>query len=109
MAYLCETGWTDDRVLSNDKFVDFVEPVITADLRAMSAYSKPQGRRPLPIPIAALCGKSDDRVSDSELMCWSAETSAEFCASRFDGDHFFLFKPAADLVAFLVKILGAEP
>ncbi len=109
VAYLRETGWTDDRVLSNEKFVDLVEPVITADLRAMSRYSKPQGRRPLHIPIVALCGKSDDRLSDGELMSWSADTSAEFCVSRFDGDHFFLFKPAAELIAFLVQILGAEP
>ena len=109
VSYLLETGWTDDRVLGNEKFLDFVEPVITADLRAMSRYSKPQGRRPLHIPIVALCGKSDDQLTDSELMTWSAETSAEFCVSRFDGDHFFLFKPAADLIAFLVRTLGAEP
>jgi medium-chain acyl-[acyl-carrier-protein] hydrolase len=107
--YLCATGWTDDRVLGSGKFVDLLEPVITADLRAMSGYSKPPERLPLPIPIAALCGKSDDTVSDSELMTWSAETSAEFFASRFDGDHFFLFKPAPELVEFLVRALGAEP
>lgn len=108
VAYLCEAGWTDNRVLGNEKFLDLLRPVITADLRAMSSYSRPQGRRPLPIPIAAVCGKSDDRVSDSELMTWSAETSAGFCASRFDGDHFFLFNPVAELVAFLVKVLGAD-
>lgn len=108
VAYLRETGWTDDRVLTNEKFVDLVEPVISADLRAMSSYSKPQGRPPLDIPIVALCGKSDDSFSDVELMSWSAETSADFCMSRFDGDHFFLFKPAADLIEFLVRTLGAE-
>lgn len=109
VAYLRETGWTDDRVLSNDKFVDLVEPVISADLRAMSSYSKPRGRRPLHIPIVALCGKSDDSLSDSELMSWAAETSADFCMSRFDGDHFFLFKPAAELIEFLLRLLDAEP
>lgn len=109
VAYLRETGWTDDRVLNNEKFLDVVEPVITADFRAMSRYSKPPGRRPLHIPIAAVCGKSDSSVSDGELMSWSAETSAEFCASRFEGDHFFLFKPAAELTAFLVQTLCAEP
>jgi surfactin synthase thioesterase subunit len=41
-------------------------------------------------------------------MSWSAETSAEFSVSRFDGDHFFLLKPAAELIAFLVQMLGAE-
>jgi len=109
VAYLRDTGWTDDRVLSSEKFVDLVEPVITADFRAMSNYSKPPGRRPLPIPVMALCGKSDDSISDSELMSWSAETSAELCVSRFEGDHFYLFKPAAELIAFLVQVLGAEP
>jgi medium-chain acyl-[acyl-carrier-protein] hydrolase len=108
VAYLCEAGWTDSQVLGNEKFLDFLLPVITADLRAMSSYSKPPGRRPLPIPIAAVCGKSDDSVSDGELMTWSAETSAGFCASRFDGDHFFLFRPAAELVGFLGKALGAD-
>jgi surfactin synthase thioesterase subunit len=109
VAYLHETGWTDDRVLSNEKFVDFVGSVITADLRAMSRYSKPEGRRPLHIPIVALGGKSDDSLSGSELMSWSAETSAESCVFRFDGDHFFLFKPAEELIAFLAQILRAEP
>jgi len=109
VAYLRETGWTDDRVLGNDKFLDFVEPVINADFRAISLYSKPQQRRPLHIPIAALGGKSDDELSDSELMSWSAETTAEFRVSRFDGDHFFLLKPSADLIAFLVQEFSAEP
>jgi surfactin synthase thioesterase subunit len=105
VAYLLEMGGTDDLLLGNAEFVDWMERVINADFRANSRYSKPQGRQLLNVPIVSLYGRSDENFSDSELASWSAETSADFSVSRFDGGHFFLLEPAAELAAFLVQTL----
>jgi medium-chain acyl-[acyl-carrier-protein] hydrolase len=107
VAYLRETGGTDDVLLTNEKFVDLMGRVVNADLRAMSGYRKPPGREPLPVPVVALGGRSDTALSERDLMSWSAETTGEFGAYRFDGDHFFLLEPSDELIAFVTRNLGS--
>ena len=44
----------------------------------------------LQVPLCALGGLADDRVSKSEIEGWSALTANSFKSHLFDGDHFFL-------------------
>ncbi len=48
---------------------------------------------PLNCPISAFGGLQDNKVSDSDLEAWRAQTNVSFSLRMFPGDHFFLKQP----------------
>jgi medium-chain acyl-[acyl-carrier-protein] hydrolase len=85
-------GGLAPEVLADEDLCDYVLPVIRADMRAAETYQPPR-RAPLRIPITALAGREDPRVSVDHVRRWSAETSEEYRFHRFRRRSLLLPRP----------------
>lgn len=66
-------------------------PSIWADLHIVNQF-KLSANPQLKIPITALGGLNDERVSNQEIQAWKELTSESFSSFFLEGDHFFLRK-----------------
>ncbi len=93
--FLIELGrlnGTPSELLGHEELMEIMLPVLRADFALYETYfysSEP----PLNCPISAFGGLQDQRVSDSDLEAWRAQTGVSFSLRMFPGDHFFLKQP----------------
>jgi surfactin synthase thioesterase subunit len=84
-----EYGGLPRELLQDPAFIDYVLPILRADLAACDAYRYEPGE-PLDIPILAFGGANDVRVPLHDVFGWRKFTSAQFDARVFPGGHFFI-------------------
>ena len=81
-------------------------PSIWADLQLVQSakFELP----PLHVPICALGGKEDDRVSIEEIKAWKELTTKDFSCYEIEGDHFFLRKKSkqSQVLEIIEKTVG---
>ncbi|GHF37071.1 thioesterase [Kitasatospora xanthocidica] len=88
-AELSAMGGTPPEILANAELMEFMLPVIRADLTLLEQWHAPAGSR-ISCPITAFAGQ-DDQVVRAELSAgWADHTSASFALRVHPGDHFFL-------------------
>lgn len=83
-------------------------PVVREDFRLIEDYH-PGPREPLPVPITALTGDADPRVTGAQAAGWAEATRAGFRLVTFPGDHFYLVPHREEVVRLLVGGRPAEP
>jgi medium-chain acyl-[acyl-carrier-protein] hydrolase len=88
---LKQQGGTAAELLNNRDYIEFLMPVMKADLNAAASYSSSGARRPLSIPIFAFGGYHDATVSPDDLSAWQNLTTEKLTVSLFDSGHFYLF------------------
>lgn len=99
-AMLCDMDPVTGEVLSDPELRALVWPAIRADYDATNRYHGHRLPR-LDVPIVALGGRSDDRVSRDALTSWQECTTAGCRIQLFEGGHFYYRK---DLESFLAVI-----
>jgi surfactin synthase thioesterase subunit len=83
-------------LLDNQELLDFIEPILRADFEASEMFSyKPQPM--LDIPFTVFYGTEDDVLQD-EVFLWQIETSLPVNFKCMTGNHFFIFKHAAEIM-----------
>jgi medium-chain acyl-[acyl-carrier-protein] hydrolase len=87
---LRDLGGTPEEILNNADLLEMLAPMIEADFAAVDSYHFQKGRARLAIPIAALGGRDDESVPESDLLAWRDHTISQFRYDLFDGDHFYL-------------------
>ena len=90
-----ELGGCPDEVLENADLMDFFEPILRTDLKAIETYQY-EDAEPLKIPITILLGK-DDKVTSEEAILWQKETIHPIDIQYFDGGHFFILDHAKEI------------
>ncbi|MFI6046372.1 beta-ketoacyl synthase N-terminal-like domain-containing protein [Nocardia sp. NPDC051321] len=70
-------------------FLRMALPILANDIRMVGSFRQAEAKV-LEVPITAMHGRNDDRVTEANMRGWSAWTSAEFDLHVLDGDHFFL-------------------
>ncbi|NEN98357.1 MAG: acyltransferase domain-containing protein [Moorea sp. SIO3I7] len=80
---------TPQETLENPELMELFLPVLRADFAILETYFY-SSADPLDCPITVFGGKSDPKVSDSELEAWRKQTQKDFTLQMFPGDHFFL-------------------
>jgi surfactin synthase thioesterase subunit len=95
---------TDAALFGDDELVRMVLPAIRNDYRAVETH-RPAPDAVLDVPIVALTGTEDPRVTVAEVAAWERHTTREFELHRFRGGHFYLdhHLPA------IVDLLAPEP
>lgn len=76
-------------ILNQPEALTLLLPILRADFEAAETY-RYNDEPPLDIPIVALGGDDDPRVSREQLEGWADQTAARFEASYFPGGHFFI-------------------
>jgi surfactin synthase thioesterase subunit len=99
-------GGISQAVLDHPDLMALMLPCLRADITAFETYEH-RDEPPLPCPIAAFGGRTDLRVSESEVEAWRVQTSDTFSLRMFEGGHFFLQTKRNDLLAAIHRELGA--
>lgn len=83
---------TPSELLGHEELMEIMLPLLRADFAVHETYLY-STEPPLNCPISAFGGLQDNKVSDSDLEAWRAQTSVSFSLRMFPGDHFFLKQP----------------
>jgi len=83
------TGIALHQSFDRQEFSDAMLPQLVADCKLVESFDS-QGAGCLDIPITALHGIDDDRVSIMGMRAWKSLTTDQFFIKTFPGDHFFL-------------------
>ncbi len=82
-------GGIPPALLAQREFLELFLPALRADLTVFETYSHAVAA-PLALPLLALGGESDPRVSRGDLLAWETHVTGPFSAEFFPGGHFFL-------------------
>jgi pyochelin biosynthetic protein PchC len=94
----------DSPLLDDPDVVEMFLPALRADYQAVETYRHRPGPA-LGIPITAVVGDADPRVSPQQAAAWGEHTSAGFTLRVLPGGHFYLTSRWTELAAFLADRL----
>lgn len=93
------------QLLAIPELMQMFLPIIRADLAVCETYLL-YGPRPVEIPITALGGDSDPRISVASLEAWSAHTTGPFSMQIVPGGHFYLKQHEKDILSLIETTLS---
>lgn len=106
VAELRSLGGTDAALLADEELLSMILPAVRADYRAIETYRAPVTGAVLDIPITALVGDHDPRVSVEDARAWQEHTSRAFALHVLPGGHFYLRDQAADVARLIIDKLA---
>ncbi|GHO57943.1 thioesterase [Ktedonobacter robiniae] len=98
---LRQLNGTPEAVLNNSELLQLLLPLLRADFTLCETYAY-RSELPLTCPISAFGGLDDSEVSREAIMAWREQTQGSFQARFFMGDHFYLHKEQANLLAAIL-------
>jgi surfactin synthase thioesterase subunit len=87
---LREYGGSTDEVLNDPQMMEFFEPILRADFKAVETYTHLPYETALNIPISVMIG-DDEEITESEARLWQHETNQPLRFQMLKGKHFFIF------------------
>jgi surfactin synthase thioesterase subunit len=87
-------------MLENPEYLEYMMPLMRADLAVLETYRFPE-RAPLTCPVVALGGEDDMVCLPDELVRWGEVTTGRFTRRTFPGGHFYLFDAREPFLSFL--------
>ena len=82
--------------------MDFFEPIIKADFRAIEEYKYQPMDNPFSIPIFVRVG-DEERITSERLNAWQRETLFPINVRRLSGDHFFIFNDPKLIIEQIIE------
>lgn len=82
-------GGSSDEVLENPELMDYLEPILRADLEVLETYTY-QKDNPINFPLFVAAG-TDDEITGEDLIAWTDLTSGSFEMKQYRGSHFFIY------------------
>jgi surfactin synthase thioesterase subunit len=104
---LRELGGTPEEALANETLMEFLEPIIRADFRAIQTYEHCQDE-PIDIPITLMLGK-EDYVTMEEALLWQKQTTRQLEVIEFTGNHFFIYDHLPAIADIIGRRLQSHP
>nr|WP_308204695.1 alpha/beta fold hydrolase [Frankia sp. R82] len=108
IAELGSLGGTDPRILAEPELLELIVPPTRADYQAIETY-QPGADAVIDVPVVALIGDTDTRVTTAEAERWREHTTASFDLRHFTGGHFYLIDQQPALVDTLTSVLSSLP
>jgi surfactin synthase thioesterase subunit len=108
LAELRSLGGTDPALFADDDLLEMILPVIRGDFRAIHTYQGPTEGAVLDVPIIAMIGDQDSRVSFAEADAWRAHTTSDFSLHVLAGGHFYLADNAAEFARLIIRGLAGR-
>lgn len=87
---LREMGGSSEEILTDQKLMDFFEPIIRADFETVESFQYTPSV-PLNVAITCMIGTDDKKTSLEQAKAWAVESSKECEVVEYAGNHFFLF------------------
>jgi len=92
---LQEYEGSPQEILNDESIMEFFEPVLRADFKAVSNYPYNEDT-PFNIPITVMIGTTEN-TTYKEAMKWQDETSKEISLRQFPGGHFFIYQHSQEI------------
>lgn len=105
IAALRRYGGTPEEILSDADLMAFLLPLLRADFSLGDTY-RYQAEPPLEVPITAVGGVQDPRVTRDALEAWGEHTTAPFEVHLLPGDHFFLHADRGPVLSLITRALS---
>lgn len=100
---LKKMGGISDKVLFNNELMNYFEPILRADFKAVETYKYEYPKKMLNIPMTVIYGKADKMINSKFVHLWDNETINEVNFIELQGGHFCIFdKP--ELISSYLKI-----
>ncbi|MFL5384336.1 MAG: thioesterase II family protein [Longimicrobiaceae bacterium] len=106
VAELAELGGMPPQILEHPELMALLVPLLRADMALTETYVHAD-EPPLDLPITALTGTEDAKVSIGDAGAWGDHTSAGFRLYEFPGDHFYLYSARQQVIATILSALQA--
>lgn len=98
-------GGFAEEILEHPELMELLMPRLRADFALFETHTFQQ-RAPLPCPITAFAGQSDEYVRLDAVAAWQSHTAAEFQFESFPGGHFFLNESAPQILDRIALTMG---
>jgi surfactin synthase thioesterase subunit len=92
---LQEYEGSPQEILNDESIMEFFEPVLRADFKAVSNYPYNEDT-PFNIPITVMIGTTENTTYE-EAMTWQDETSKKISLQQFPGGHFFIYQHSQEI------------
>ncbi len=89
-------------ILDDPELLQLFLPTLRADLTLIETYAYAP-EPPLDCPLVAFGGCADERARPADLAAWLAQSTRPLGVRQFPGDHFYLQRARAELVAAVVE------
>ncbi|ALG10940.1 thioesterase II family protein [Kibdelosporangium phytohabitans] len=89
-----------DEALDDEEMRELILPTLRADVQMHESYV-PSTELPLPAPVTALRGDSDELVSADQAAGWAKATSKDFTFTELPGGHMYLTTSAPAVVRLI--------
>lgn len=96
-------GGCPQEVLDDPELLEFFEPILRADFRAVSTFVYEEAA-PFDTPIVAMIGNQDE-ISKGDADSWQAETTQPIVVKEFSGDHFFILEHHEEITRLMFECL----
>lgn len=98
---LGKLGGSSDEILFNEDLMNFFEPIIRADFKAVETY-RYRYTSPFDIPLTIITGEDED-IQPGDILAWQNETTAICKIKKLPGKHFFIFQNETALINQISK------
>ncbi|HBB36167.1 MAG TPA: putative thioesterase [Cyanobacteria bacterium UBA8803] len=95
---------TPDAVLQNPELMDFLLPILRADLAIDETYIY-TSESPLDLPISVFGGLEDRKTPHPSMDAWREQTTQSFTLRMFPGGHFFIKEKQELLLQYILDDL----
>ena len=92
---LQEYEGSPQEILNDESIMEFFEPVLRADFKAISTYTYKKST-PFDIPITVMIGKTENTTYE-EAIKWQDETSKDISLRQLPGGHFFIYQHSQEI------------
>ncbi len=92
---LHEYEGSPQEILNDESIMEFFEPVLRADFKAISTYPYKKST-PFDIPITVMIGTTENTAYEDALK-WQDETSRNISVRQFSGGHFFIYEHSTEI------------
>lgn len=99
-------GGCPDEILMDKSIMDFFEPILRADFKAVDTYVY-QPTEPFNVPITVMIALND-KVTHSEAIQWQSETKKNIILKKFPGNHFFIFDYEIQILNIIYNALKVQ-
>lgn len=85
-------GGLPSEILFHEELLDFFEPILRADFKAVESYKYLRMIEPFNIPIHVIAGNQEANITEGNLETWQNETVFPLHKQFLVGGHFFIFE-----------------
>ncbi len=108
VAMLRELGGCPPQILEDAEMLDFFEPILRSDFKAVETWQYRQAA-PLDLPLIVMAGDQDE-TTVADASGWTTETTGPCRVIEFSGDHFFILRHWEAIGTTIHRqLLGATP